>query len=171
MFRDSYVLCIYVMNILCTFHISVSWVCYKFFFFFSLYSVWKHVRYHVLISCHPGVLRRYWHPWHYQAAFATRQGIKRMIYIYIYMPDQLNAETTLDVNLHFLNAVCDLKKKQKKCIYFRRLMLLHIQLGYIKWSIHISFGLVSWHINYHRLLNAKSFLYIHIKYKIYKHIS
>ena len=31
------------------------------------------------------------------------------IYIYIYMPDQLNAETTLDVNLHFLNAVCDLK--------------------------------------------------------------
>ena len=26
-FRDSYVLCIYVMNILCTFHISVSWVC------------------------------------------------------------------------------------------------------------------------------------------------
>ena len=32
------------------------------------------------------------------------------IYIYIYMPDQLNAETTLDVNLHFLNAVCDFKK-------------------------------------------------------------
>ena len=35
------------------------------------------------------------------------------IYIYIYMcvyiytPDQLNAETTLDVNLHFLSAVCD----------------------------------------------------------------
>ena len=27
-FRDSYVLCIYVMNILCTFHISVSWVWY-----------------------------------------------------------------------------------------------------------------------------------------------
>ena len=27
-FLDSYVLCIYVMNILCTFHISVSWVCY-----------------------------------------------------------------------------------------------------------------------------------------------
>ena len=27
-FRDSYVLWIYVMNILCTFHISVSWVCY-----------------------------------------------------------------------------------------------------------------------------------------------
>ena len=28
-FRDSYVLCIYVMNVsLCTFHISVSWVCY-----------------------------------------------------------------------------------------------------------------------------------------------
>ena len=24
-FRDSYVLCVYVMNILCTFHISVSW--------------------------------------------------------------------------------------------------------------------------------------------------
>ena len=28
-FRDSYVLCIYVMNILCTFHISVSWVWYS----------------------------------------------------------------------------------------------------------------------------------------------
>ena len=27
------------------------------------------------------------------------------------MPDPLNAETTLDVNLHFLSAVCDLKKK------------------------------------------------------------
>ena len=27
-FRDSYVLCIYVTNILCTFRISVSWVCY-----------------------------------------------------------------------------------------------------------------------------------------------
>ena len=33
------------------------------------------------------------------------------IYIYIYTqtPDQLNAETTLAVNLHFLNVVCDLK--------------------------------------------------------------
>ena len=31
------------------------------------------------------------------------------IYIYIYTPDPLNAETTLDVNLHFLSAVCDLK--------------------------------------------------------------
>ena len=31
------------------------------------------------------------------------------IYIYIYTPDQLNAETALDVNLHFLSAVCDLK--------------------------------------------------------------
>ena len=29
----------------------------------------------------------------------------------IYTPDQLNAGTTLDVNLHFLSAVCDLKKK------------------------------------------------------------
>ena len=27
-FRDSYVICKYVMNILCTFHISVSWVWY-----------------------------------------------------------------------------------------------------------------------------------------------
>ena len=25
------------------------------------------------------------------------------------MPDQLNAETTLDVNLHFLSVICDLK--------------------------------------------------------------
>ena len=43
-------------------------------------------------------------------------------YIYIYMPDQLNAETTLDVNLHFLSAVCYLKKR----IYFQRLMLLSV---------------------------------------------
>ena len=28
-FRDSCVLCIYVINNLCTFHISVSWVCYS----------------------------------------------------------------------------------------------------------------------------------------------
>ena len=28
-FRDSYDLCMYVMNILYTFHISVSWVCYR----------------------------------------------------------------------------------------------------------------------------------------------
>ena len=27
--QDSYVTCIYVMNILCTFHISVSWVWYR----------------------------------------------------------------------------------------------------------------------------------------------
>ena len=26
-FRDSYVLCIYVMNILCTFHVAISWLC------------------------------------------------------------------------------------------------------------------------------------------------
>ena len=45
------------------------------------------------------------------------------IYIYIYMPDQLNAETILDVNLHFLSAVCDLKKKH---VYFQRLMLLRV---------------------------------------------
>ena len=44
------------------------------------------------------------------------------IYIYIYTPDQLNAETTLDVNLHFLSAVCDFKKR----VYFRWLMLLRI---------------------------------------------
>ena len=28
-FQDSYVLCIYFMNSLCMFHISVSWVCYS----------------------------------------------------------------------------------------------------------------------------------------------
>ena len=38
------------------------------------------------------------------------------------MPDPLIAETTLDVNLHFLSAVCDLKKR----VYFRRLMLLRV---------------------------------------------
>ena len=44
------------------------------------------------------------------------------------MPDPLNAETTLDVYLHFLSAVCDLKrkKKKKKRVYFRRLMLLRV---------------------------------------------
>ena len=36
------------------------------------------------------------------------------IYIYIYTPGQLNAETTLDVNFHFLSAVCDFKKR----VYF-----------------------------------------------------
>ena len=29
------------------------------------------------------------------------------VYIYIYTPDQLRAETTLDVNVHSLGAVCD----------------------------------------------------------------
>ena len=43
--------------------------------------------------------------WRYQAAFATGQGIKRIIYIYIYTPDQLRAETSSDVNLHFQSAV------------------------------------------------------------------
>ena len=38
------------------------------------------------------------------------------------MPDPLIAETTLDVNLHFLSSVCDLKKR----VYFRRLMLLRV---------------------------------------------
>ena len=42
------------------------------------------------------------------------------------MPDQLDAETTLDVNLHFLSAVCDLKNKKKKRVYFRRLILLRV---------------------------------------------
>ena len=74
-----------------------------------------------------------------QGSTATGQGIKRMIYIYIYIyiyniyiyiyiytPDQLNAKTTLDVNLHFLSTVCDLKKEKKKRVYFRRLMLLPV---------------------------------------------
>ena len=34
------------------------------------------------------------------------------------MPDQLRAETTLDVNLHFQRAVCDLKKTQKNAFTF-----------------------------------------------------
>ena len=38
--------------------------------------------------------------------------VLRESYIYIYMPDQLNAETTLDINFHFLSAVCDLKKQK-----------------------------------------------------------
>ena len=32
-----------------------------------------------------GSSRRYCHSWHYQAAFATGQGIKRIIYIYVYI--------------------------------------------------------------------------------------
>ena len=32
------------------------------------------------------------------------------------------------------------------------------------------FGLVLWHINHYRLFNAKSFLYIYIKYMIFEHI-
>ena len=32
------------------------------------------------------------------------------------------------------------------------------------------FGLISWHINYGRLFNTKSFLHIYIKYMISKHI-
>ena len=31
-FRDSYVLCIYVMNILCTFRVAISWLCNKIIF-------------------------------------------------------------------------------------------------------------------------------------------
>ena len=77
-------------------------------FFFSSYNVWKHVRYPALISCQPRVIiqfgssRWYCHSWCYQTAFASR--IKRIIY----MPDQLRAETILDVNLHFQCAVCNL---------------------------------------------------------------
>ena len=55
-----------------------------------------------------------------QGGTATRGATKQLlppdrvlresyIYIYIYTPDQLNAETTLDVNLHFLSVVCHLK--------------------------------------------------------------
>ena len=32
------------------------------------------------------------------------------------MPDQLRAETTLDVNLHFQCAVCDLKKDKTRLL-------------------------------------------------------
>ena len=40
------------------------------------------------------------------------------------MPDQLRAETILDVNLRFYYAVCDLKKQTKKNpVYFRPLIL------------------------------------------------
>ena len=40
-FRDPYVLCIYVMNIRCTFHISVSWVCYILMIFKQMYLTHK----------------------------------------------------------------------------------------------------------------------------------
>ena len=40
--------------------------------------------------------------------------IELYIYIYIYTPDQLRAETTFDVDLHFSCAVCDFKKTKKK---------------------------------------------------------
>ena len=74
-----------------------------------------------------GSSRRYCHSWCYQAAFATGLGIKRNIYIYIYMPDQLRAETTLDINLFLL--VCSLwfkKQTNKKRVYFRPLILLRV---------------------------------------------
>ena len=53
-FRDSNVLCIYVMNILCTFHISVSWVWYMWslrslvsiiFFYFFCSQLATHLEY------------------------------------------------------------------------------------------------------------------------------
>ena len=55
---------------------------------------------------------------------ATKQLLPpdRVLREYIYTPDQLRAETTLVVNLHFQSAVCDLKKQKR--VYFRRLMLL-----------------------------------------------
>ena len=52
-FQDSYVLCTYVMNILCRFHISVSWVCYIIFIYLALPSL-AHM---LLLSGHPF---KYW---------------------------------------------------------------------------------------------------------------
>ena len=42
-FRDSYVLFIYVMNILCTFHISASWVWYSHYSLALFDSKWKYL--------------------------------------------------------------------------------------------------------------------------------
>ena len=39
-----------------------------------------------------------------------------------------------------------------------------------KWQQKQAFGLVLWHINHYRSFNAKSFLYLYIKYMICKHI-
>ena len=41
---------------------------------------------------------------------------------------------------------------------------------FLKYYILYEAGLVWWHVNISRLLNANSFLYIYIKYMIYKHI-
>ena len=44
-------------------------------------------------------------------------------------------------------------------------------LTWVNWSREeLWFGLVLWHINHYRSFNAKSFLYIYIKYMIFKHI-
>ena len=91
---------------------------YIYFFFISSYNMRKHVRYHVLISHQPGVITVSVA----QGGTATPGTTKQLlppdrvlkelyIYIYIYTPDQLRAETTFDVNLHFQSAVYDLKKK------------------------------------------------------------
>ena len=49
--------------------------------------------------------------------------VLKELYIYIYTPDQSIAETTLDVHLYSLCAVCDLKKKR---VYFRPLTSLRV---------------------------------------------
>ena len=85
------------------------------YFFFSSYNVRKHVRYHVLISCQPGVITVSVTQGGTATPDATKQllppdRVLRELYIYIYTPYQFRAETTLDVNLHFQCAVCDFKK-------------------------------------------------------------
>ena len=57
------------------------------------------------------------------------------------------------------------KKKEKKMLCIQQ--SIHEMMTRVRHSFR--FGLVLWHINHCRLFNAKSFLYIYIKYMICKH--
>ena len=63
------------------------------------------------------------------------------IYIYIYTPDQLNAETTLDVNLHFLSAVCQTVvpelRSRKFFFAFRDSYVIYKHFMNFIWTFHI----------------------------------
>ena len=48
-------------------------------------------------------------------------------------------------------------------------LIMHCRIEHMGYVV-IEFGLVLWSINYCRLVNAKSFIYIYIRYMISKHI-
>ena len=68
--------------------------------------MWKHVQYPVLISRQPGMITVSIAHGSTATPGATKQllppdRVLRELYIYIYAPDQLRAEITLDVNVNF----------------------------------------------------------------------